>query len=116
MNSSAETLPNIPKTPDTSFESKQLGTQPVVGATQADARLELGERKQPNQRGLEQEGNNIPSEVRQQRDSEKATQPPSEPHQEGREERQPASAEPGSDKREAVPPVVEPQPKARREH
>ena len=56
LNLSAETLPNIPKTPDTSFESKQRGTQPVVGVTQADTRLELGERKQPNQRGLEQEG------------------------------------------------------------
>ena len=58
LNSSAETLPSIPKTPDTSFESKQRGTQPVVGVTQADAWPELGERKQPNQRGLGQEGDN----------------------------------------------------------
>ena len=94
----------------------QRGTQPGAGATLADTRLELGERKQPNQRGLEQEGGHSPSEVREQRDLEKATQPLSEPHQEGKEERQSAPAEPSSSKKEAAPPVVEPQPKARREH
>ena len=88
----------------------------MVGVTQAGARLELGERKQPNQRGLEQEGDNIPSEVRQQRDSEKATQPLSEPHPEGRDERQPALVESSSGKKEAALPVEEPQLKARREH
>ena len=51
LNLSAETLPNIPKTPDTSFESKPQGTQPRAGAIPADIQLELGERKQPNQRG-----------------------------------------------------------------
>ena len=48
LNSSTETLPNIPKTPDTSFKSKQQNTQPVVGAAQVGVRLELGEKKQPN--------------------------------------------------------------------
>ena len=116
LNSSAETLLNTPKTPDTSFESRQLVAQPVVGAPQADARPDLGERKQPNQRGLEQEGDNIPSEVRQQRDSGKATQPLSEPHPEGRDKRQPAPVESSSSKKEAAPPMEEAQPKAQIEH
>ena len=114
LNSSTETLPTVPKTPDTSFESKQQGTWPEVGATQADARLEPGEREQPGQRGLEEEGDHIPSEVWQQKDTEKATQPLSEPHPEGWDTRQPASAEPSSGKGEAAPPVVEPQLKARK--
>ena len=112
MNSSAETLPNIPKTPDTSFENKPQGTKPGAGVIPAEARLELGGKKLPNQRGWEQEGGHKPSEFRQHKDLEKATQPPSEPHHEGREERQLASAEQGSDKRETVPSLVEPQPKA----
>ena len=37
LNSSTETLPNIPKTPDTSFKSKQWDTQLVVGAAQVGA-------------------------------------------------------------------------------
>ena len=95
---------------------EQRGTQPVMGVTQAGAWLELEERKQPNQRGLEQEGDNIPSEVWQQRDSGKATQPLSEPHPEGRDKRQPAPAESSSGKKEAAPPVEELQPEAQREH
>ena len=34
LNSSTETLPNIPKTPNTLFKSKQRDSQPVVGAAQ----------------------------------------------------------------------------------
>ena len=60
LNSSAETLP-LPKTPDTPFKSKQRNIPPVVGAAQVGTRLELEKRKQPNPRGLEQEGDNIPT-------------------------------------------------------
>jgi len=40
LNSSAETLPNIPKTPDTSFENKPQGTKSGAGVTPAEAWLE----------------------------------------------------------------------------
>ena len=73
LNSSAETLLNTPKTPDTSFENKPQGTQPGAGVIPADARVELGGKKQPNQRGLEQEGGRKPSEFRLHKDVEKAT-------------------------------------------
>ena len=63
LNSPAETLP-IHKTPDTSFKSKQRNIPPVVGAAQGGTRLELEERKQSNPRGLEQEGDNAPTEIR----------------------------------------------------
>ena len=92
LNSSAETLP-IPKTPDTSFKSKQRNTPPVVGAAQVGTRLELEERKQPNPRGLEQEGDNVPAEARPHTGSGKDTQPLSEPHLGVRGNRQPALGE-----------------------
>ena len=64
LNSSAETLPNIPKTPDTSFENKPQGTKSGAGVTPAEARLELGGKRIPTQRDWEQEGGYTTSEVR----------------------------------------------------
>ena len=92
LNSSAETLP-IPKTPDTSFKSKQQNIPPVVGAAQVGTQLELEERKQPNPKGLEQEGDNVPTEVRPHTGSGKDAQPLSEPHLGVRGDRQPTLGE-----------------------
>ena len=81
----------------------------MVGATQANTRPKPGKREQPNQRGFGQEGDRIPSEVQQQKDAVKTTQPLSELHPEGWDKRQPASVEPSSGKGGTVSPVVEPQ-------
>ena len=88
----------------------------MVGAAQVGTRLELEERKQPNPRGLEQEGDNVPAEARPHRGSGKATQPLSEPHLEVRGERQPALGEASSGKEEAALLGEEARPEARREH
>ena len=88
----------------------------MVGETQANTWPKPNEREQPNQRGFGQEGDRIPSEVQQQKDAVKTTQPLSGLHPEGWDKRQPASVEPSSSKGETVPPVVEPQLKARKEH
>ena len=88
----------------------------MVGAAQVGAQLELGEKKQPNQRGLEQEGDNGPAEARQQRGPGKATQPLSEPHPEVRGERQPVLGEASSGKEEVASLGEEARLEARREH
>ena len=71
--SSAETLP-LPKMPDTSFKSKPRNIPPV-GAAQGGTRLDLEEKQQSNPRGLEQEGDNGPTEIRSHTGSGKDAQP-----------------------------------------
>ena len=59
-----------------------------AGSTKGQHRKET-ERKQPDPRELEQEGDNNPSGVRHQREPEKDTRPFGDPHLEGRDEASP---------------------------
>ena len=96
LDSSAETLPRVPKTPDTSFESKPRGAGSGVGATRTSAWSKSGEREQPDLRSAGQEGDSIPSGVPLHKDAVKPTSPRSELHPEGWDKRQPVAMEPSS--------------------